>query len=406
MTTDDRVPDRYQQPSWWYLTTTVTRHELARQWRNGAFWASVALSALTICAALALPALIVRDTDERPSVGLVGEQRALAAVLDPYADVSRYADLEQARSAVADGRVDAALIAPGEVVIARGLSPELARLLRWAPVVADASAANPAAATPPELRVTTVVPDPGRLQQRTLAAGAGVLLLALLLLLSGGAVAQNVAEEKSNRVVEVLLPKVRPWHLLAGKIVGSSAGTLAQVVLTTVMVLAVTVGLGLFDSPGVALGVAGNLLLWFLPAVVLFTTGYAVAGALVSRPEDVGHVTGSLAMAQLLCLAGPLLVVTRPEDVLTRVVSVLPGLSWAAMPVRVAYGDVPWWEVALAYALTWLTIAALIRLGSRAFSGALFHYGPSLPLIRALRRGPSTDEVEGGAAWTLRRSSG
>jgi ABC-2 type transport system permease protein len=205
------------------------------------------------------------------------------------------------------------------------------------------------------------------------------------MLISGLGVAQGVAEEKSSRIVEVLLAKVRAWHLLAGKIVGLGAAALVQILLMTTATLIAAIGFGVLRAPLSAVGTAANLLLWFVPGYALFVTLYAVAGALVSRQEDVNHVIGPVNMLQMLSLAGPALAVRGgPDDSLLTIVSMVPGLSWAAMPMRMAVTQVPWWQVAVAFALMLLSIAVLVRVGGRVYRGGLLRYGGIVKIREAL----------------------
>jgi ABC-2 type transport system permease protein len=373
-----KTPDRF------WPVATVARHELGRQWRNRAFWSSALFTALLIGALLVIPALVGGDRDQSPEIGVVGQRPQLTAALAAHAEVSHYPDAGAATAAVRDSEVAAALLPDGRVVVDRTLPGDLARMIQLGYLATGTGPAGRDVAVPP-LRVTALEPDSARLQQRTLTAGVGVLVLALLLMLSGSATAQNVAEEKRSRIVELLLAKVRAWQLLAGKILGMSAAALSQLLAIMAVGYAVAVALGVLVAPAEALVVLGTLLLWFVPTFVLFTTGYAVAGALVSGPEDTGHVTGPVTCVQVLCLTGPLLVVSGADQLLTTVVSLVPGFSWATMPVRMAYGDVPGWQIGVAYALMLLPIYPLVRLGGRLYRGGLIQHQGRIRVADALR---------------------
>lgn len=380
------------------IVAVVARQELGRLWRNGAFWSATLLTLLLLCAVVAVPVLAGGVGDRQPAVGLVGERARLTAVLAGHTEVVHYPDAGSARSAVLDGAVDAAVLPTDEVVVTRLLPGELEPLLRWAVLAADA-----ADRTEPDagaaLRVVVLAGNADRLQQRTLAAAGGVLVLGLLMMLFGNAIAQNVADEKANRIVEILLAKIRPWQLLAGKILGMGAAALSHVLATMVVVFAVAVSIGALDAPLEALGVGLNLLVWFVPAFILFTTGYAVAGALVARPEDVGHVTGPILTMQVFCMAGPLLVVTDASQVLVTAASMVPGSSWTTMPVRMAYSGAPWWQIGAAYLLMLLSIAFLVYIGGRAYRGGILQSSGVVNLRQALA-GASAQDInrQGGGA--------
>lgn len=382
------------------LMLVVARHELVRLWRSTAFWSSTIVTALILCLAIAAPVLIMGERDPQPSIGLVGAHDSLAAALVEHATVAQFTDADAARTAVRDGEVDAVVMPDEEIIVDRTLSAEAAQLLRWAFVVSEAAdqlstAGQSELVAPTPLRVTALTEGVDRLMQRTLAAGGGVLLLALLMILFGNAIAHNVAEEKSTRIAELLIAKVRPWQLLAGKILGVSTAALGPVLLLAGTVYGVAVGLGVLIAPAETLGVVLTVLLWFIPAFVLFTTVYAVAGALVGGPEDVGHVTGPVMLVQMVCLVGPMLVISEADRLLLTAVSLLPGFSWATMPVRAAYEQVPWWQHAVGYLLMLAAIVALVRFGGRVYRGGLLQHGGVIKVKDALS-GARAQEQNGG----------
>lgn len=379
------------------LVLAVARRELTQQLTNKAFWMSVAITAIIMAVTFGATSHFQQGGGERPTVVLAGGQTALAPALRPHADVSTVPDASEARAVVRDGKADAAVTdGPGGIVVQRELPEDLGRLLQDAhrSVALHAvlrghglSAAEAAeAAVVPPLPTTTLDPDAVRTIQRTTTAATAVFILFMLMLVSGLAVAQGVAEEKSSRIAEVLLAKVRARHLLAGKIVGLGVSALVQIMVLATACLGAAVAFGLFEAPADAVGAGLNVLVWFVPGYILFVTLYAVAGSLVSRAEDVNHVVGPVNGIQMLGLIGPGLALTGSTDSATvEILSLIPGVSWAAMPVRMAYEDVPWWQIGTAFALTLVTAAVLIRLGGRVYAGGLLQHGGVVKVKDALR---------------------
>ncbi|MEU0369396.1 ABC transporter permease [Streptomyces sp. NPDC006283] len=395
-----QAPDRETEPRRIRdsaLVLAIARRELTQQLTNKAFWMSVAITAIMMAVTFGATSYFQGSGGERLTVVLTGQQNSLAPALRPHAEVSTAADAAAARAAVDAGRADAAVLdGPEGIVVQRELPEELGRLLQEAhrAVVLDASLrrhglseaeAAQAAAVPP-LPTTTLDPDAVRTLQRTTTAATAVFILFMLMLVSGLAVAQGVAEEKSSRIAEVLLAKVRARHLLAGKIIGLGASALVQILVLATACLGAAVAFGLFEAPADAVGAGLNVLLWFIPGYVLFVTLYAVAGSLVSRPEDVNHVVGPVNGFQMLGLLGPGLALAGSTDSATvEILSLVPGVSWAAMPVRMAYEDVPWWQIGTAFALTLVTAAVLIRIGGRIYAGGLLQHGGIVKVKDALR---------------------
>ena len=114
----------------------------------------------------------------------------------------------------------------------------------------------------------------------------GIGVLYGLLILFGQFVAQGVVEEKSSRVVELLLATMKPWQLLAGKIVGLGLLGLAQIVVIAVVGVAGALAFDLVDIPGELIGTAVSVVLWFVLGYAFYAAIFAVAASLVSRQED------------------------------------------------------------------------------------------------------------------------
>src|SRR5262249_2834693 len=120
------------------------------------------------------------------------------------------------------------------------------------------------ALSPPPLAVTTVEKVDDAAQKRSGLAYVAVLILYGQLVGFGYIVASGVVEEKASRVVEVLLSTLRPWQLLAGKILGLGVLGLAQLILLALLGLAAAGGSGALKIDGDVLFTAGISLAWFV----------------------------------------------------------------------------------------------------------------------------------------------
>ena len=138
--------------------------------------------------------------------------------------------------------------------------------------------------------------DPLRGQRLAVAIVAGVLLY-MFLLMGGNMVAQGVVEEKSSRVVELLLSTIRPAPLLAGKVLGIGAVTLLQLVVITAVGATGAAASGMLSVPSGALaGTLVGTVAWFLLGFALYATLMAAGASLVSRQEDLQSVVGPMTM--------------------------------------------------------------------------------------------------------------
>jgi ABC-2 type transport system permease protein len=236
------------------------------------------------------------------------------------------------------------------------------------------------------LRVTTLeAADPQR-GQRLALGFVTAFVLYFSLVFFGSAVAQGVVEEKASRVVEVLLATVRPWQLLAGKVLGLGAVGLTQLLIIGVVGVGLAGVTHVLTVPGAALGALGAGVLWYLLGFFLYATVFAAAGSLVSRQEDVqGVLTPVTLVIAAAFVLGVNLLLRDPSNATTAVLSLLPPFAPVLMPGRMAVGVAPAWQVVLAVLLALAAIAALTWLGGRVYAGAVLRTGSRVRLRDALR---------------------
>jgi ABC-2 type transport system permease protein len=333
-------------------------------------------------------------------IGVVGDAATLRPVLeaqgkalDVAVDVQALDDEAAARAAITDGDVDGVLIADGgqqpELLVEQTASGSLQAVVQGA--VAQLSVAEQLAAVGiasldvPELTVTAIDPGADQDGQRVVVAIIGIGVLYGLLILFGQFVAQGVVEEKSSRVVELLLATMRPWQLLAGKIVGLGLLGLAQIVVIAAVGVTGALAFDLVDIPGDLIGTAVSVVAWFVLGYAFYASIFAVAASLVSRQEDLGTVVMPTTLVLVVAFVIGIQASADPGGALAVITSYVPGLSPLVMPVRQAAGDVALWEMALAVVLMLVAIGLIVRLGGRVYAGALLRTSGKTKLREALK---------------------
>ncbi|MGW7539464.1 ABC transporter permease [Amycolatopsis sp. NPDC054798] len=223
-------------------------------------------------------------------------------------------------------------------------------------------------------------------QQLALGIIAGILIY-FSLMLNGQSVAQGVVEEKTSRVVELLLSTIKPWQLMAGKVLG--IGTVGLIQILAIGVAGVAAGLGfgvLTISVNAAVGTVAWLIVWYLLGFFMYSIVFAALGALVSRQED---VAGATMPALMFVIAGYVVGISvlpsNPGSSLAEVLSVIPVFAPTLMPMRLAMGGVPVWEAVLSVGLVVALIPALIWLAARIYRNAVMRTGAKVKLRDALR---------------------
>ncbi|MDO4243154.1 MAG: ABC transporter permease [Actinomyces sp.] len=250
-----------------------------------------------------------------------------------------------------------------------------------------ASVASTLATAAPEV----VVLDPPRQDQEDFGPRYTVFMIVNMIMyfvmLGGGQlIAQGVVEEKSSRIVEILLACVRPTSLLAGKVLGIGV---ASIVSTAVLALAGVVTakiVGILPEAVINLdAVFVAMLVWMVVGFSIFAIAFGAAGALVSRQEDVGSATMPLIM---LCVVpfilAMVMILGDPSAMVWQVLAFVPPLSAFLMPARLIFGVSGWIEQALAIALAFLPL--LVRVAAGIYTRAVTRMGARVPLKEVLRR--------------------
>ena len=418
----------------------VARREYLFRVRGKAFLITTALLALVVVAATLLPtflgALGVADpseiavsveADDISTDAVASIQALLIAASDPEGEgevavedrptVTRTDDPEAAADDVRAGELDGLLTItrPDEELVFEYLSDQgptsQTRVLvtQAANAIAIADRLDRAGVAPDEAAAifappdfTAVAVDPDALEEEDFA---GALLLAYIvviltfmaILTYGNWVAQSVAEEKSGRVMELLITAATPRQLLTGKVLGTGAAGLTQYL---VMIVAVIGGLVIAGPVSSLLGVSGRtpfelptlepgFLLaftgFFLLGFLLYSTLYAAAGSMVSRIEDVQQAVGPLIY---LALAGYLISfvgLNDPDAEWIAIASLVPFFSPYLMPARMLMGNPASWEVLVAIVLLVVTLVGAIWLASRIYSAGVLLYGQRVGIRSVLR---------------------
>jgi ABC-2 type transport system permease protein len=223
-------------------------------------------------------------------------------------------------------------------------------------------------------------------------AYAVVILTFMAILTYGNWVAQSVAEEKSGRVMELLITAATPRQLLIGKVAGTGAAGLSQYV---VIIAAAVIGYIVGGPISNALGVAGESPIslpdlnptmaltfgaLFVLGFLLYATLYAAAGSMVSRVEDAQQAAGPLIF---LAIAGYFIAFTGlndPDAQWVVVLSVVPFFSPYLMPARMLLTSPSAGEILLALLLLVLTLALALAIASRIYSAGVLLYGQRVGL--------------------------
>jgi ABC-2 type transport system permease protein len=297
-----------------------------------------------------------------------------------------------------EGELDAILIDGQEVVVESvggfGESAVLSLLQQGAASIeleaivsegGDAAADVIEVMTSDPLETSTLSGQEAGDETRGAVAYAGLLLLYMAVLLYGNWMLAGVTEEKSNRVVEVLLSSVKPWQLLAGKILGIGLLGIAQFAGTILVAFLAVRAAGTIEIPSLDASTVINLVVWFVLGFLLFAVLYAAAGSLVSRMEDAQNVAFPLSMVAVAGFFVSIAALSDPDGPAAVIGTFIPLTAPFVVPVRAALGAIPAWQYLAAVVLTIAAIIGLVFVAGRIYAGGLLRFGTRVKLREAWR---------------------
>lgn len=214
-------------------------------------------------------------------------------------------------------------------------------------------------------------------QQVFVLAYVGILMIIFMVLTSGQLLVRSLLEEKSNRVMEVLLSSCSAHDLMAGKIIGLSALGLLQ------MSVYGAFGLAFSTKMNVATFEIGYLLLIVLYAILgyLFYAALLVTlGSPVTTEQEAQQVNSYVGIVLVIPLAFLLLVMQNPASLVVQILSYIPFFTPPLMVMRIAVQTPPVWEIILTVLLLIASTIGMMWVAGRVFRLAILAYGkrPSL----------------------------
>jgi ABC-2 type transport system permease protein len=384
----------------------VAMREVRERLRSKMFRSSSAVSLLVVLGVAIVPSLLSDGDPTTYDVGVVGAASApladrLQKAVDQLGEDARVnrrdvADAAAADRLLADGDLDVAIVDGGALVVNEELAEPLEALVHIAHretalqrALSEAGVTGAAAETamqPTPLPVRALDPPEPETDAREALMFAGTVLLYGQLLGYGYWVASGILEEKSSRVVEVVLAKVRGSHLLAGKIIGIGLLGFAQLVGFVCIGLVAASVSGSVDLPPQTTRIAVELVAWFVLGFAFYACLFAAAGALASRAEEMQSTTGPLTLVIVVAFFVALGVGDEPGGTVARVATFVPATAPLVLPIRSAAGELAVWEALASIAIILLATYGAVRLAGRVYAGSALNVRGQLKLREALAR--------------------
>jgi ABC-2 type transport system permease protein len=386
-----------------HTTWLVARRELRLRAKTRVFRATTVIMLIAVALAVALPAILsAKHSTDRIGVvggnattnGIVAEAGRLAgsdavAVSEP--------SLAVAEAALRGKDVDAVLVAGQEIIVNQvplggvsGSVATLAQLAGLSKLIQTVPGAAAAVAHGVTLPVRGLEAPSTPLSSR-LTGLFTVIIIWVLISAYGSQIALGIGEEKSSRVVEVLLSAVRPVQLLIGKVLGIGLLALGQAAGLVIVFVVAGFASGSSLVHGATLGVviAGGV--FVVLGYAFYCTAFAAAGSLVSRQSDVNSTILPVQLPLILTYALSFTVIyANGANTFYHVLGFLPPTAPIAMTVLYAAGDVPVWQVTVSAVICAAGTVWMARLAVRIYTNSILRSGPRIKISQAIRESRTT----------------
>jgi ABC-2 type transport system permease protein len=240
------------------------------------------------------------------------------------------------------------------------------------------------------------------------------IIIFMFIMMYGGMVMQGVMEEKTNRIVEVMVSSVKPFDLMMGKIIGIGLVGITQMViwgvLTSVLISAGGIFFGLrgagheamamqpmMSNPEALSQVSSLLLklnsinfvqiivcfvLYFIGGYILYASIFAAIGAVVDNPEDSQQFMTPMMVILMFAFYAGLYSANNPDGPLAFWCSLFPFTSSIVMMVRIPY-EIPLWQIVVSLVLLFVSAILLVWFSAKIYRVGILMYGkkPSLKEI-------------------------
>jgi len=221
------------------------------------------------------------------------------------------------------------------------------------------------------------------------------VLLYTALIMYGVITMRSVLEEKTSRIIEILISAVRPFQLLTGKIIGVAGVAFTQyliwiasaALLGTYGALMVNTVRPTAEFPYIHLSPAVLIYpaLYFVLGYLLYASLFAAVGAAVSNEQDAHQMQMVIMLPLIFSFVMFNMVIRDPNSHTVVLLSEIPFFSPIMMVLRIAIETPPFWQIGLSFLLLGLTTAGVAYFSARIYRVGILMYGKRPSVVELLR---------------------
>jgi len=402
-----RQPTTLPAASWLGDAGLVASREIRERVRGRIFRVGTLLILAVVAGAIVIPTLI-HSTPQPERVGVVGALPAAlrstmataAKSVGTTVHIVDEHDAAAARAQLRSGRLDFVVVDGAVLVVNQPISSTdtsttaqfvaaTARSLGVARALADAHlspAQSSALAQARPLPVHSLQAGNAKSKVNTTAV-VGLILTFLMLTQYNTWILMGVMEEKSSRVIEVLLAAIRPIQLLSGKVLGIGLVAFGQAALVVAVALVLGAAVGSDLLHGSAPLVLVSTLVWLVLGYAFYCWVYAAAGSMAERQDQVQSLALPLTLPILFGYVAAITAAsTGDASTLLKVLGYLPPTAPFAMPVLVGLSAVTWWQFMASAAISVVCTVGVARVATSVYRRAILRTGRRVRLREAFAR--------------------
>ncbi len=365
----------------------ITRREIRSRVLSKSFLVGLLVTVVVIFGVFGIVSLI--GEDDPINLGVVGEAptgaienlELIAGLQETDVEITSLDSRADGEQAIEDGLVDGFVIE--SQLVMKQANGELIAFVTpaWqqATLVSELGNAglsdneiSQALTAAGQLEIIELEADPDS-DAKEAVAFMSVILLFISIQVAGAYIMMGVFEEKSTKVVELVLSSVRARDLLIGKLIGIGLLGIIQVAVLAGSAVAAASIFGSSALPALSVGLIGTGLVWFVLGYMLYGSVFAAGASLAPRQEDAQSTLAPVSVILMLSYFGAIFSAADPDSVLARIVSWVPFTAPFAMPGRIASGDAEWWEVVGSMAITAFAALLVLALAERIYVRSVIH---------------------------------
>ncbi len=241
---------------------------------------------------------------------------------------------------------------------------------------------------PQSINVTTTIPNSISFADRAVAIGMGSFMV-IVCFLGLSFFMVGITGEKQQRITEQVVSAISPQTWIDGKLIGLTGAAFASVATLLVGGLLIY---GVVWLAGYGIAIPDSLTRWdllpllailFLGGAVFWNCFFAAVSSIINDPNT--SAKSGLLFMPMLPIAAGFLAIPQPDGNAMRILSILPGTSSTAMPIRLFLGEVAWWEIAASLLLLIVGIYILRLAAGRIFAAGIMLYGKEPTWLEVIR---------------------